>query len=249
MSNLNDDIVQLRLNLQVVLENTLSIIELNENVINIANDLLGNISKELDSLNIGGGVKQKIEHSKAVLAGLNNNQQIAEQKSVIREQVIVLFVGSLESYLAEIIQTVGNIEPERFSLKEPNEKITFTQDMLKSGFMLGDAITEHLASKGYSFQDLASSLRVFENYLAMQIELSTITKDNLILCAACRNSIVHNSSRVDRQFLKQVRETSHFDKYKLDDYVDVDNKLIHDSLSAIQEFADQITVSFTGEDS
>jgi hypothetical protein len=245
---LKGNILQLRVNIEVSLSNILSIVELNDNVIDIANQKLTSLADELDKINIGGGVKQKIENAKKLLSGLASNPQILEQKDVIKEQVIVLFVGTLESYLSEVLKAIGNDNPELFKFKDPNEKITFTQEMLQSGFRLGDAIHEHISAKGYSFQDLGSSLNVFDHYLGISIDLSEDAKENLILCAAYRNSIIHNSSQADRKFLKQVRDTKYNTKYKLNELIKIDDQVISDSKDAINDFADQITAAIVGED-
>ncbi len=240
---LSDDILQLRGNLSVSIENILSILELNENVLRVANSKLEQIQKSLLKIKIGGGVAREIENASALLTNLSDNPQIMEQKKVIKEQVIVLLVGTLESYLGDFIREVGNKKPELFDLKNKDEKISFTQEMLSSGFNLGDAILEHVKEKGYTLQDLKSSIDVFSNYLSINISLEDSVRDKLILCAASRNCIVHNSSKVDRKFLKQVRNTRYKSKYKLDEFIDIDDDLINSSKLAILDYADQLTAA------
>lgn len=245
MTDLQSDILQMRVNISVSIDNALNITEINKNIINIATDLLNDTKKRLASLMVGGGDQKSIEQKINMLSNLSNNPQIATQREVILEQILVLFIGSLEVYLSEIIKTIANKQPELFSFKDDREKITFTQDMLKSGFTLGDAILEHLSIKGYSFQDLKSSLKVFSNYLAKDIEIDTTTKDNLVFCAAARNCIVHSMSIVDRSFIRQIRNTRFSKSYNEGESLIINEEIINNSKESILIYADQITASFT----
>ena len=119
--------------------------------------------------------------------------------------------------------------------------------MLQSGFTLGDAILEHIENKKYSFQDLKSTLDVYSNYLAIELDVEEY-KDQLILMAAARHIVVHNSSLVDRKFLKQVRDTVYKDTYKLGKHIEVDDSLIEGSKSSIASLADQIVSSIVNRE-
>lgn len=245
---LANDILQLRVNFEVALDNTLSIVELNENILEIAETKLENIKDELMKLGKGGGTSKRIDNSIALLENLRTNDTIVAQQEVIREQVIVLFIGLLENYLGEAIKLVGNVQPNLFDFKDHGERITFTQDMLKGGFSLGDAILEHILNRGYSLQDLQSTLKIFNDYLSIDIALDTQSKDDLILCAASRNCIVHNMSKIDRKFIKQIRDTIYSTRFRLGDFVDVDHELIMNAKSAITDFADQVVAALSEQD-
>lgn len=248
MTDLQSEIVQMRINLSVSLDNALNIIDINKNIIGIAESVLEDTKNRLGELKVGGGVQKAIEQKILMLSNLAENPQITQQREVILEQMLVLFIGALEVYLSEIIKMIANQQPELFTFKDDREKITFTQDMLKSGFTLGDAILEHLAIKGYSFQSLKSSLDVFSNYLGKQIDLESSTRDSLIFCGAARNCIVHNMSIVDLGFVRQVRNTGYAGTLQAGDGLLINEEIIESSKEAILIYADQITASFTQAD-
>lgn len=247
--SLTDNILQLRVNLEVSLENSLSIVKLHDNVIEIAVETLANINKLLLKAGYGKGATKNLDHASKMLTNLSKNKSILNQQEVIREQVLVLFIGTLEVYLADLIKIIGNTKPELYIFKDEKEKITFTQDMLKNGFTLGDAILEHITNnKGYSFQDLRSSLEVFKNYLGIEVTLEEESKENLILCAASRHCIVHNMSIVDRGFLRQIRDTRYASNFIINQQLEVNDSLIQNSRTAVLELADQLTAAFAQQD-
>jgi predicted amino acid-binding ACT domain protein len=127
------------------------------------------------------------------------------------------------------------------------ENISFNQGMLQDSFTLGDAILEHIENKKYSFQDLKSTLDVFNNYLGIELDVEEY-KDRLILMAATRHIIVHNNSIVDRKFLKQIRDTVYSDKYSLGKMVEVDENMTTEIGQAISELADQVVASIINRD-
>jgi len=246
--SLTDDILQLRIDFEVYIDNALSIVTLHENILQIAQSKLTATKESLLKLKVGGGTVNQINQNIKLLNNLENTSQILNQKEIIKEQVVVLLIGTLENYLGEIIKNIGNSQPELFNFKNSDERITFTQDMLKGGFKLGDAILEHILNKNYSFQDLQSSLKVFDDYLSINIELENQFKDSLILCAACRNIIVHNQSIINRQFMKQIRNTTYAHAFIQGDPLAIDDELIQSSKNAILEYADQLTAAVTDRD-
>ena len=240
--SVEDGIISLRKTLETRLDDVLKIIEINETVINIAKSELSSIGTQLDLMQRGGGISKAISNKIQSLSNIANNPTVVAQKSIITEQVIVLLIGALESYLGDVIKIIGNEQSDLFTFKE-GEKISFSQSMLKGGFSLGDAILEHILNKKFSLQDLKSSLDLFDECLAIHIEFTDAQKDTLVLAAATRHVIVHRSSKVDRQFLKQVRDTAFATMFNLDDNVMVDTEIIEASKDALLSYADQITAA------
>jgi hypothetical protein len=79
--------------------------------------------------------------------------------------------------------------------------------------------------------------------MRINIELQTQQKDTLVLMAASRHAIVHNSSKVDRKFLNQVRDTSFASTYSLKDTLNIDDDVVQASKDSILEYADQLTAA------
>ncbi|MFZ1801699.1 MAG: hypothetical protein WAW62_01150 [Candidatus Saccharimonas aalborgensis] len=223
------------------------ITEINELMLLVVQKNLAAIKKDLEQIGKGGGTAKIIDHSLQLLENTTKSPEVLALKKIIREQIIVLYMGSSETFLSDTIKSVGNIKPEYFRFKTENENITFNQSMLKSNFTLGDALLEHIENKNYSFQDLKSTLNVFTNYLDIQLDVEDI-KDSLIFMAATRHIIVHNSSVVDKKFLKQIRETSWAELYSEGDNIDVDQAMLDGMLIAVQQFADLVVAAMIERD-
>lgn len=246
-TELTANILQARENLERRLSDIGKISEINELIMLVVEKNLESIKQDLESIGRGGGTMKKIDHALAILATTTSNPQVMDLKKIIREQIIVLYMGSLESFLSDAIRIVGNTKPNFFKFKSENENITFNQAMLQNNFTLGDAILEHIENKKYSFQDLKSTLDVFENYLDISLDVDEY-KDQLILMAASRHIIVHNSSVIDRRFLKQIRDTPWAKIYKLDKSLEVEDTMISEVLLAVQAFSDQIVAAMISRD-
>jgi hypothetical protein len=121
--------------------------------------------------------------------------------------MIVLMVGALEVFIADIYRSIANNDPDYFYWNDAKEKISFEPSILIEGFTLGDVVIGHLKNKGYSFQDLQSLIKSFDVYCGIKIELERESRDTLIFGAAARHIIVHSRSKVDSAFLKQIRDT------------------------------------------
>jgi len=241
--SLDINVIELRESLELRLNDVLEIIEINSAIIDITQNELQAVRAQLVQMGRGGGLIGTINNKISSLNNISRNPQIISRRNIIVEQVIVLFVGALESYLSDVVRTVGTERPDLFSFDNENEKISFSQTMLKDGFKLGDAILEHILNKKYSFQDLKSSLEVFKKYLSIDIEFLPEQKDSLILLAALRHVIVHNSSKIDRKFITQIRDTSYATRYTVNDNIAIDDSLIQDSKDSILNYADQITAA------
>lgn len=241
MSTMKDKIVSLQESLALRIDGALRIIELNDQIISIATGNLGWVANELQKIGMGGGLISTISNKAQVLSKLRDNEDIKKQMPILREQVVVLFVGSLEAYCGDVIRLVGNERSDLFKFQNSDEKITFDQVMLRDGFRLGDAILEHIIAKGNSLQDLQSSLRAFSQYLNIKVELSSEHRDALILIAASRNIVIHNSSKINRKFLNQIGRTVYKDVFVIDETISIENGTIDLAKEAIEDYASQIT--------
>lgn len=244
---LSSKIIIERKRLEARLSDISKITEINDLILLVVEKNLAAVKKDLESIGRGGGTMKIIENSLRLLASTTNNPQVIELKAIIKEQLLVLYTGSLETFLSDVIRLIGNTQPDFFKFKTPNENITFNQAMLQNSFTLGDAILEHIENKKYSFQDLKSTLGVFSDYLAIELDIEEY-KDQLILMAAGRHIVVHNNSTVDRKFLKQVRDTVYKDTYSLGVHIDIDDSLIEGSKLAIASLADQIVFSIVNRE-
>lgn len=246
-SDLTNAIVENREKLEKRLGDIGRITEVNEIVMLVVQKNLEVVKSDLKKIRKGGGTAKIIDHSLLLLDKTTSSPEIIDLKKIIREQIVVLYMGSVETFLSDTIKTIGNIKPDFFKFREEKENITFNQSMLQSNFTLGDAILEHIENKNYSFQDLKSTLGVFSHYLDISLDIEEL-KDPLILMAATRHIIVHNSSIVDRKFIKQIRDTSWSDLYGEDDPIEIDQIILDTMLIAVQQFADTVVAAIIERD-
>lgn len=246
-SKLSVEVVQLREGLEKRLSDIGKITQINELVMLVVEKNLEAVKKDLDVIKKGGSTKKIIDHSLKLLSNTTKNPQVIELKKIIREQIVVLYMGSLESFLSDIIRVTGNIKPSFFRFKTENENITFNQSMLQNNFTLGDAILEHIENKKFSFQDLKSTVDVFENYLGITLDVDEY-RHQLVLMAATRHIVVHNSSVIDRRFLKQIRDTPWADDYRLGSHIEVDDDRLSEMLNALKGLGDQIVAAMLSRD-
>jgi hypothetical protein len=233
-------ILDLRIKLENRLSDILNIVELNKLITDLTIQTLKTITTDLKKIDKGANIISKANNSIQVIGSLDKNSKLKEQKEIIKEQVVVLLLGGLESYLNDVVRGAANNNPETFSFKNEKEKISFSHNLLRADFTLGDVVLEHILSKGFSFQDLRSTLEVFENYVGINIELDDNERDSLILLASLRHVIVHNRSIVDDKFLHQIRETSYASSYKKGQAVEVNDEIINRSRDSILHFSEQI---------
>lgn len=241
---LNEKLKELRAKNDKKLSNVASLMNSYELVASLVQSQLGNIKKELVELNsIGGGLKNKLENAIKSVDQTVHSTIITERREILLEQVIVLNVGVLESYMNDIVRVVGNYSPEKFHFHE-GENITFSSEMLKYGFSLGDAILQNIKKgkgkeRGENFQDIQSIIRSFRDNLKIDFD-EDYDYDDLILTTALRHIITHNSSQVDIGFINQISDTKYVDNYIKGKYLAIDEGFIEKSQDAIKNLANVI---------
>lgn len=106
-------------------------------------------------------------------------------------------------------------------IKWPEKKqISFDPKILSySTPTIGGLIVKSSLRDKYNFQDLKSTLDFLKDYLNVELKLEDDLKSKIIKYQALRNSIVHNSSKVDEKFLKQVKNLSSKNQYKNNDII------------------------------
>lgn len=188
--------------------------DVNEDLVKIAVNNLEMIKKDLESAGRNLGILQKVNRQLETYQNVAKIPQLTTKFPIIREQMVVLMIGALEVFIADVYRNIANNNPEYFYWNDEKEKISFDPSMLIEGFTLGDVVLGHLKNKGYSFQDLQSLIKSFEVYCGIKIDLEEESKDILIFGAAARHIIVHSRSKIDSAFQKQIRNTSWANDYR-----------------------------------
>ncbi|MEO7905167.1 MAG: hypothetical protein ABIR91_05250 [Candidatus Saccharimonadales bacterium] len=218
--------------------------DINDDLVSIAVNNLYSVKADLVATGRNGQIINKVNRQINMYDKISLIPEVKKKLPIIYEQMIVLMVGALEVYIADIFRGISNKNPEYLVWKIEKEKISFEPILLAEGFTLGDVIIGHLKSQGFSFQDLRSTLSAFEKYFDIRIELDDVVREKLILAAACRNVIVHNRSTIDGGFQKQVRATSFYDdkNYKKGGKLKIDDTYTNQLGETIKEFCRNITV-------
>lgn len=215
------------------IDNILTLGDVNEELVKIAVNNLKSLRTDVAATGRNLGVLHKIDTQLTVYDQITLIPQLTTKFPIIREQSIVLIIGTLEVFAADVFRRIGNNDPKLYVWNDPKEKILVEPTLISEDFTLGDAILSHIKLRGTSFQDLQSFLRALQTYLSVDIEMSADERDALILAAAYRNVIVHNRSVIDDGLLKQVRDTRYASEFgeKKGEKIDVKNEFL-DQLAA-----------------
>lgn len=178
---------------------------INAGIIKIFQQNLDTIHSEIQQTGKFGGLLKKVDRYKQTLDDVSKLDEMKSDFEILREQRVVLLVSAFEVFIEDIFRAIANNSPEYFIWPEKDKKIVIGVEDFTSRFTLGDAIITHLNNKQYSFQDLGSTVKAFQDYLGVDLEIEDDTKDSIILGTACRHLIVHKGSVIDRQFLSQTR--------------------------------------------
>ena len=217
--------------------------DVNKDLLDIAVNLKS-IRKDLEATGRNIQILDKVSRQIKMYDSVASLTEVNRKLPILYEQMVVLIIGALEVYIADVFRTISNKNPEYLVWKIEKEKVSFDPALLSEGFTLGDVITGHLKTQGFSFQDLKSILDAFEKYFDVRIELENEVKHTLILGAACRNVIVHNRSKVDSAFRKQIRLTPYFDQeeFQKDEKLKIDEEFVEDLGKRVQKFCRNITI-------
>ncbi len=223
--------------------------DVNEELVKIAVTGLKSIKKDLEATNGNLGIKQKVDRQLNTYNTVAKIPELASKLPIIREQMVVLMIGALEVFVADVYKSIANHNPEYFFWNE-KEKISFDPLLFKDGFTMGDVVIGHLKNKQVSFQDLKSLLESFELYCRVKIELDNETRDTLILSAAARHIIVHNRSMIDTQFLNQIKLTGFTAKnnYLKGDKIKIDDRFILTLSNSINSLCSDLVVHLIQRD-
>jgi len=179
-------------------------------------EMLNNLKTDYNSMPSFIPFKEKLDVVIEQIKNLKSNPYLLDKYHVIHNQSIVLLVSNFEIFINSLVIMIGNNFPELFNWKE-KEKIAFDPNILKhTKPSYGDLILEHLKNK-YNYQDLKSILECMDMCLNIKKLLTKKEekgiKENIILYQAARHIIVHNMSKVDNDFIKQIRNTDFYERY------------------------------------
>ncbi len=210
MENLNSVKENFEENLKMIDQ----IINIGDDVGNLVVSLLEGLEKKYENMPAFLEYKNKLNTTIETIRNIKEHKSLKKKYEIIHNQALVLIVENFESFLNSLVKNIIDKYPSIITWPESKKKLPVDVTLLRySAPTVGELVLTSLKGE-VNFQDLKSTLRFFEEYLSINIELEDSGKDLMILGEALRNIIVHNNSKVDHGFLNQVRDTTYKTKYK-----------------------------------
>jgi len=215
------------------------VVDIGNDVADFAKDSLENLLKEYQEIPGFLPLKQKTQTTINLLGDFKNHKVLEEKYSIIYNQALALIVANFESFLNELIVVL--VEDYPFLIDWPDKKLSLDLSVFKySKQTVGEIILRSLREK-YNFQDLKSTLCCLKDYLSLDINPSEDLKDDIIFCHAQRHIVIHNSGRVNEQFLQQIRDTKYAVVYSKDKMLKITREDYANAKNKFVEFGELIT--------
>lgn len=145
-----------------------------------------------------------------LLKNIHSNDSLKLQYKTIFNQTLVLLVSHFSSALHTMFKTLlKTVFDNSFDSKILKEEIKVSIEVLKDKhYDMSEYIADVLiAKKDYSFQDMQSTKRAFEECISYSPK-KTEEVNNVILAQAARHAIVHSGAIADSKFIRQVSGAS-----------------------------------------
>jgi hypothetical protein len=115
------------------------------------------------------------------------------------------FTSCVKNLFIQSINHFALKAPQLLVPKKHSVKLSF-EDLRIHDFDVRQTLGQICVETGnISFQDMASTLRAFEDFFDVHLKKDGLVND-LIVTQASRHCIVHSSSLVDNKFLNQIRD-------------------------------------------
>ena len=186
-------------------------------------DRLVNFDKELLQLvtmqieNLHSSLKDRFADERinggralAIVKGIRDNESIKPKYVAIYNQAIVLLVSHLSSALgdlfrAAVLTKLQSDDPGK--LLDEEIKLTFGEMREREWNMQSAAADLIIAKYDFTFQDMASTVRAFKNFIGVEPARDAIM-NNIIAAQACRHVIVHAGGRISEKAVQQVSKAN-----------------------------------------
>ena len=146
------------------------------------------------------------ENALQMLKQIQTNDSLRPKYEVIFNQCIVLLVSVFSSSVADLFREgICLLATKGDSKKLKNEELKISvSDLIEYDSGINERLGYLIADKNdFSFQDMKSISRAFKDYFDFNIEKNE-NVNTIILVQAGRHVIVHDSSRINERFIRQV---------------------------------------------
>lgn len=233
----------------MVRESFISYVSVVDNLKNIGNDILeitlgylNVLQDEYTKEERFSLLKKKLIRCISEISKMKDHPNLKEKYKIIYSQCLVLIISGFESFMSDLFKVIVNNDPAVITWPE-KKKISIDPSILKySSPTIGDLVVKSLRGE-INFQDLQSTLRFLKEYLNKDVDIEDI-KDDVILAQAFRNAILHNASKIDIDFIKQIRETRYSKLYKEGEEILIDGNLYGKTKDSFLKFCEKIEKTF-----
>lgn len=191
-----------------------ALINLGTDVSLIILDSLKNLKKGYEPLSGFIPFKEKLERNIEMIDKIKNHPILREKYDVIYGQALVLLVSAFESLMTNLFTSLINEFPEKINWPE-KKTIGVDLNLLRYYSNIGDLVLKSLKGQP-NFQDWQSTLNFLKENLNINIgkDISREEQETIIFYQATRHIIIHNSAKIDPDFIKQIRNTKFFPEYE-----------------------------------
>ncbi len=207
------ELTKVKQRLQAITQNFDSNADLVSNLMSFDRIILDLCINNLETLDAKLRIKQNISNpiylptkTISLLKNIRTNDSLRSQYETIFNQALVLLVSHFSSALHDMFKTSLKMFLDKSSepkiLKE-EIKVSLEELKEKNYDLSEDIANVVIAKKDYSFQDMQSTKKAFEECFSYSPE-KTMDVNNIILAQAARHIIVHSSAIADKRFLRQI---------------------------------------------
>ena len=190
-------------NIKTVLE----LLNFDQDIIDVAAGALRSVQRDLESRGLHSAVPTLANRTR-MLEQLATNESLRPRYATMFNQCVVLLV----SYFGSGLHTIFRVSVAE-GLKSGLELPVAIEELKISWRTLATAPGERestfgdllVAQKGYSFQDMKSTRKAFNDFLLVDVGRGA-ESENIILGQAARHAIVHAGAVVDDHMLKQLSD-------------------------------------------
>lgn len=150
------------------------------------------------------------ENTLTMIKNIRNNDSLRPKYKVIFNQCIVLLVSIFASSIADLFREgIYQLAKKGKSKNLKTEELKISvADLIEYSSEIERRLGQLIADKNdYSFQDMQSIGKAFKQYFEFSME-KDIDVHNIIFAQACRHVIVHDASKINERFTRQVSGAS-----------------------------------------
>jgi hypothetical protein len=203
---------------------------------------LTTLKKECEGIQGCISIKEKIDRNISYAEQIKHLPQVLHKYDLIYRLSLASLVSGFELFMTNLVGTLLNEFPEKIIWPE-KKSVGVNLELLKYYSNVGDLILKSLKGEP-NFQDWGSTLRFLKENLKVEVDavITLEEEEKIIFYQALRHVIVHNSAKIDSDFLRQIRNTSYYIEFekRIDGKVDIKEEDFKDAKNIFTKIVDTI---------